>query len=140
MMWNNGTGMGWGMWLVMGSGALAFWGASLSRARSENSSVVAAGGTGVGTSSVAGSDDVAGLSGMQALRSREGRIPVKATNVGPEKGGFTLYGGVPADAEPFSRRSGVVFVALSRTGFRRGTVRRRASSTRHTGRRRRDEV
>lgn len=25
MMWNNGTGMGWGMWLVMGSGALAFW-------------------------------------------------------------------------------------------------------------------
>lgn len=23
MMWNNG--MGWGMWLVMGSGALAFW-------------------------------------------------------------------------------------------------------------------
>lgn len=23
MMWNNG--MGWGMWLVMGSGTLAFW-------------------------------------------------------------------------------------------------------------------
>ena len=25
MMWGNGTGMGWWMWLVMGGGALAFW-------------------------------------------------------------------------------------------------------------------
>lgn len=25
MMWGNGTGMGWWMWLVMGGGALTFW-------------------------------------------------------------------------------------------------------------------
>lgn len=25
MMWGNGFGMGWGMWLVMGGGTLAFW-------------------------------------------------------------------------------------------------------------------
>ena len=25
MMFNNGSGMGWVMWPVMGSGALAFW-------------------------------------------------------------------------------------------------------------------
>ena len=25
MMWGNGAGMGWWMWLVMGGGALAFW-------------------------------------------------------------------------------------------------------------------
>ena len=25
MMWGNGTGMGWWMWLVMGGGALGFW-------------------------------------------------------------------------------------------------------------------
>lgn len=25
MMWGNGAGMGWWMWLVMGVGTLAFW-------------------------------------------------------------------------------------------------------------------
>ena len=25
MMWGNGYGMGWGMWLVIGTGTLAFW-------------------------------------------------------------------------------------------------------------------
>ncbi|MBK8733473.1 MAG: SHOCT domain-containing protein [Actinomycetales bacterium] len=25
MMWGNGAGMGWWMWLVMGGGALGFW-------------------------------------------------------------------------------------------------------------------
>lgn len=25
MMWGNGYGMGWWMWLVMGGGTLAFW-------------------------------------------------------------------------------------------------------------------
>ncbi len=25
MMWGNGYGMGWGMWLVMGTGTIAFW-------------------------------------------------------------------------------------------------------------------
>ena len=25
MMWNNGYGMGWGAWIVMGVGAIAFW-------------------------------------------------------------------------------------------------------------------
>jgi len=25
MMWSNGLGLGWGMWLAMGLGALTFW-------------------------------------------------------------------------------------------------------------------
>ncbi|MDQ2756682.1 MAG: SHOCT domain-containing protein [Actinomycetota bacterium] len=25
MMWNNGYDMGWGMWVVMGLGTIAFW-------------------------------------------------------------------------------------------------------------------
>ena len=29
MMWGNGTGMGWWMWLVMGGGGLYLWGAVL---------------------------------------------------------------------------------------------------------------
>lgn len=34
MMWNSGYGMGWGMWVAMGAGTLAFWAVVLILVRS----------------------------------------------------------------------------------------------------------